>query len=202
MSAPLLTEKLIPTLSDFRLGRTERMHKSRFTEASQVIGSPTGLWTAKIKFNNLKQDDARTLIGFLISLRGSSGRFRLFDWSAPEPDGVGGRYPVTDISFSAPGLVTILTSTPSVKIASIGDYVEINGELKTLVQDVFTDELGKAAVMFEPFLRTSVNPSSEVSFDTPTGTFHLVPEYKVPRLSARKLVHAEITVDCIEAVTI
>lgn len=48
MPEPLLTEKLIPTLSEFRLGRTERVNKSAFTEAAQVIGSPTGLGPLKL----------------------------------------------------------------------------------------------------------------------------------------------------------
>lgn len=202
MPEPLLTEKLIPTLSEFRLGRTERVNKSAFTEAAQVIGSPTGLWTAQIKFENVRMTDAKELIAFLISRRGSLGRFRLFDWSAPSADGAGGTYPVTDISQSAPGLVVIITSSPSTKIASAGDYVEIDGELKALVADVIADELGKATLLFEPFMRTPITADTQVNFDRPTGEFRLVPGYKVPRLTGKKLVHSEITIDCIEAVTI
>ncbi|MGL0943351.1 hypothetical protein ACSTDY_13745 [Vibrio vulnificus] len=202
MSYPLLTENLIPTLSDFQLGRTERLNKSAFTEAAQVIGSPTGLWTAQVKFENVRMNDARVLIGFLISLRGAAGNFRLFDWSAPSANGAGGTYPVTDVSQSAPGLVVIITSSPSTKLASVGDYVEIGGELKALIADVNTDELGKATLLFEPFMRNPITVDTQVNFDKPTGTFRLAPGYKVPRLTGKKLVHAEIAIDCIEAVTI
>ncbi|MBE4620987.1 hypothetical protein [Vibrio navarrensis] len=202
MPEPLLTEKLIPTLSEFLLGRTERLNKSAFTEAAQVIGSPTGLWTARIEFRNIRVSEARELIGFLISLRGASGRFRLFDWSAPSVSGAGGTYPVTDISQSAPGLAMIITALPSTKLASIGDYVEIGGELKALVADVTTDELGKATLLFEPFMRNPITVNTQVNFDKPTGTFRLAPGYKVPRLTDKKMVMASIAVDCIEAVTI
>lgn len=202
MSEPLLTENLIPTLSEFRLGRTERLNKSAFTEAAQVIGSPTGLWTAQLKFENVRVADARVLIGFLISLRGASGNFRLFDWSAPNANGAGGTYPVTDISQSAPGLVVIITTLPGTKLASVGDYVEIGGELKALIADVNADELGKATLLFEPFLRNPITVDTQVSFDKPTGKFRLAPGYKVPRMTSKKLVHAEIAIDCIEAVTI
>lgn len=201
MSIPLLTTKLIPVDSEFTLGRTERTNKSRFTEASQTITSPTGLWRASIKFQNIRKADAQELIAFLWSLRGSYGTFRLFDWSAQQVNGVGGSYPITELSTALPGMVKLLSATPATKLASVGDYVEINGELKGLLADVVTDNFGVAVVIFEPFLRTPANAATVINFDQPTGVFRLEPGYQVPRKTSKSLVLAELTIPCIEHVT-
>ncbi|MCG6233114.1 hypothetical protein [Vibrio furnissii] len=198
----LLTDVLIPSDCEFQLGRTERENKSKFTSASQIIGSPTALWEVSLTFSNVRTVQAKVLIATLLSMRGAAGRFQLFDWSAPAADGLGGTYYITNLSQAAPGLLMILTPNPSTKIASAGDYVGVDGELKALVADVVTDSLGYATVMFEPFMRNPVTADTQVTFDRPTGEFRLKPGYKVPRPTSKKLVIAEITVEAIEAVTI
>ncbi|MBY8232370.1 hypothetical protein [Vibrio fluvialis] len=201
MSIPLLTTTLIPEISDFKLSRTERINKSKFTEASQVISSPTGLWTASLKFSNIRRADAQELIAFLWALRGSFGQFRLFDWSSPNADGTGGQYFITDVASALPGMVKMSSVHANTKIASAGNYVEINGELKGLVADVVTDNFGVANVIFEPFLRVPANAATMIRFDQPTGVFRLEPGYEVPRPTSKKMVLAEITIPCIEYVT-
>lgn len=201
MSIPLLTTKLIPATSEFKLKRTERTNKSKFTEASQTISSPTGRWTASLRFSNIRRADARELIAFLWSLRGSYGQFRLFDWSAPSANGAGDSYPIAQLSSALPGMVKLVSSKPSTLLASMGDYVEINGELKGLLADVVTDTSGVATVIFEPFLRTPANASTMINFDQPTGIFCLEAGYEVPRATSGKLVMAELTIPCVEYVT-
>lgn len=201
MSIPLLTTKLRPGLSEFKLKRTERVNKSKFTEASQVISSPTGLWTASLRFSNIRRADAQELIAFLLSLRGSYGQFRLFDWSAPSANGAGGSYPITQLSGALPGMVKLISAQPNTQLATAGDYVEINGELKGLLADVVTDASGVATVIFEPFLRSPANASTIINFDQPTGVFRLEPGYEVPRSTSRKLVMAELSIPCVEYVT-
>ncbi|WP_072669505.1 hypothetical protein [Vibrio injensis] len=201
MSIPLLTTKLRPVLSDFKLKRTERINTSKFTEASQSISSPTGLWTVSLQFQNIRRADAQELIAFLWSLRGTYGQFRLFDWSAPSANGAGGSYPITQLSSALPGMVKLISAQASTKLASAGDYVEINGELKGLLADVVTDTSGIATVIFEPFLRAPANAATTINFNQPTGIFRLAPGYEVPRPTSRKLVMTDLTISCVEYVT-
>ncbi|SHO58802.1 hypothetical protein [Vibrio quintilis] len=202
MSFSFLTTDLVPEECEFLLSRTERINSSKFTTASQVISSPTGLWTANLKFTNVRRAQAQELTAFLWSLRGAYGQFRLFDWSATEPNGAGGSYAITQLSLAAPGLVVLSSARPHTKLASAGDYAEINGELKGLTEDVITDSLGNATVMFEPFLRTPATAATQIKFNRPTGLFRLTPKYEVQRASSKKMVVAEISIECIEAVTL
>ncbi|MGX9522501.1 hypothetical protein ACWX0P_27400 [Vibrio mediterranei] len=198
-----LLTTLTPTESRFEMHRRERTHKSKFSEAEQVVSSPTGLWVATLKFKNLRRADAQSLISKLWSLRGATGSFALFDWSAPSATGEGGKYQITDYQHALPGKIAIDTGKPqNTVIARAGDYVSIDGELKGLVEDVVADHLGHAALFFEPFMRTPVTMTTQANFDKPTGVFRLKPGYKVPRHTSKKLVLAELTIDCIERVTI
>ncbi len=201
--AELLTQSLIPTDSNFLLSRTERINKSKFTEAAQVISSPTGLWEVSLTFKNIPYLEYQALIGTLVSMRGTLGQFMLFDWSAPAANGAGGTYGIVNLSNAAPGLVEIDTALASTKIASAGDYVGIDGELKALVADVVTDSSGVATVIFEPFMRSPITAVTTVTFDQPTGVFRLKPGYKVPRPTRSKQIRVpEITIECVEYVTI
>lgn len=198
-----LLTTLTPAESDFELSRTEREFSSKFTEASQGISSPTGLWTVRLVFENLRRQDAQKLISTLWKLQGQTGSFKLYDWSAPAASGIGGEYSVTDYQHALPGKVFIITTHPQgTVIAKAGDYVSIDGELKGLTEDVIVDGANKAPLFFEPFMREPVTLTSKASFDTPTGIFKLKPGTKIPRKTSKKMVMSELTIECVERVTL
>jgi len=196
----LLTTELIPTLSDFRLVRSDRSFTSKFDASSQTFGSPVGYWKAELKFENTRRSRAQPLIATLWGLRGSAGRFLLFDWSASQASGVGGTYSVLASQENLPGSVRLTGIEPGAMVAIAGDYVSVNGELKGVLNTVTGDHLGRATVIFEPWLRKPVIGGETVDFDEPTGVFKLPPGYEVPRRSSRKLVVEEITVQAVEAI--
>ncbi|CCN69791.1 hypothetical protein [Vibrio nigripulchritudo] len=189
----LLTD-LIPVESNFEMVRQERDFKSAFTGASQTASSPTSFWEFELIFQNLRQEQANELIARLWSLRGTQGRFLLFDWSSPKAMGIGGSYTTVVGANHLPGQVTIQNVPVGKVVAKPGDYVCVNGELKGLLNEVMGDAFGKAIVRFEPWARTRVKGGESVTFDKPTGVFQLEPNYRVPKKSSKKLVLAELVI--------
>ncbi|HCH1695064.1 hypothetical protein ACEV8V_23180 [Vibrio parahaemolyticus] len=196
----MLTE-LIPVTSEFKLIRKERSFESEFTGQSQVLSDPVSYWAVELVFKNIPNKEARKLIGTLAKLRGAGGHFRLKDHSNCAADGLGGQYVVDYFSTSLPGLVAIKGAPDSKKLADVGDMVEINGELKMVLGEVVGSYENVAWIEIEPWMRAPVTGGERVTFNEPTGLFHLPPNFEIPRLTSKKLVHAEITIEAIEVLT-
>lgn len=190
----------IPVDSMFTLSRAERTLDSKFDKTSQTVSSPTGFWEFELRFKNIRRAQANELFARLWGLRGSTGRFELFDWSQQYADGVGGSYTILASPDNLPGSVRITGLPVNSTIALGGNYVSINGELKGLLESVNSDHLGRATVVFEPWLRKPVVGGETVNFDQPTGIFKLVPGFKVPRKSSKKLVLADLKIKGVEAI--
>lgn len=185
----LLTE-LIPVTSDFKLIRKERGFESEFTGDTQVLTNPVSYWSVELVFKNVPNKAAKKLIGTLAKLRGAGGQFKLKDWSNGQASGVGGTYNVDYFETSLPGLIAIDHAPVGDLVADIGDLVEINGELKMVLNEVRGGVSGVAWVEIEPWLRTPVSGGEVVTFNSPTGVFHLPPNFELPKLTSKKLVHA------------
>lgn len=196
----LLTD-LIPVTSEFKLIRNERVFESEFTGDSQVLSDPVSHWQVTLSFENVPNKAAKKLIGTLAGLRGATGRFKLYDWSNCGASGIGGSYVVDYFSPSLPGLVALRNVPDGELVADVGDLVEVNGELKMVLNEVRGGIDGIAWVEIEPWLRTPVTGGETVNFDKPTGVFHLPPNFEIPRLTSKKLVHAQIEIEAIEVFT-
>jgi hypothetical protein len=151
-------------------------------------------------FKNVPNREAKKLIGTLAKLRGAGGWFKLTDTANGVAAGIGGKYHVDGFESSLPGLVAINNVPPGELVAEIGDQVEINGELKLVLNDVVGGINGVAWVEIEPWLRAPTSGGELVSFDKPTGVFHLPPNFEIPRLTSKKLVHSEITIEAYEVI--
>ncbi len=197
-----LLTSLIPVECNFELVRQERSFDSQFSGAKQTLSSPTSYWTFELKFQNLRRTQAAELISRLWGLRGASGRFLLFDWSAQTASGIGGSYTAMTGVTQLPGAVRVNNVPVGETVAKAGDYVSINGELKGVLTDVVGDTYGQALIAFEPWLRNPVSGGETVNFDAPTGTFQLEPNFNIPRRTSKKLVLAEITITGTEAIDI
>lgn len=194
----ILLTNLIPVTSEFQLIRKERAFESEFTGEAQVLSDPVSYWRVELSFQNVPNKAAKKLIGTLASLRGATGQFKLFDWSNSVASGVGGAYVVDYFEQSLPGLIAIRHVPDGELVADIGDMVEINGELKLVLNEVRGGIDGIAWVEIEPWVRVPVSGGEAVNFDQPTGVFRLTPNFTIPRLTSKKLIHAEIDIEAVE----
>lgn len=110
-----------------------------------------GKWRAALSFSNVVPDRMRRLRAFLMQLKGQSGQF----YVSPS-----NYVPFGNVTAGTQGLVngagqngkSIASDgwTPSTLILAVGDYVEINSELKVITQDCYSDATGAATLVFEP----------------------------------------------------
>tara|TARA_R110002167_G_scaffold45515_5_gene136738 strand:+ start:1928 stop:2515 length:588 start_codon:yes stop_codon:yes gene_type:complete len=159
---------------------------------------PGSRWFASFTWSSRQGVDAKTLKGQFTSLNGPLGTFKI---SPPDSESLG--------TFLGAGLVngagqtgtTLITdgwgiNQPSLGV--VGDYFEINGELKILTESATSDGSGNATLTFAPAIRKSPADGSDVITSNPMLTARIVGDAPVWALSA-PVIHA-FSIDCSEVV--
>lgn len=165
---------IVPNESVWGLKSNTHQFRSPFTGSVQTIEMAGSRWFATLTFNNLTAADRRTLTAFLTQLRGSSGRFYLYDHSHSTPSGVGTGSPlVNGASQTGNSLVTDGWTPSQTGILKAGDYFEVNDELKMVTADANSDGGGNATISFEPPLRASPANNAAITVTNPTAIMML-----------------------------
>lgn len=141
--------------------------------AIQTLVRPGSLWIATLEFRNLKLTKRAAMLAFLVKLNGQEHRFLLRDHSNPLRGSGGGVPVVNGAAQTGNSLITDgwPISTNGVLLES--DNFAVGGELKKCTQDVNSDALGAATIVFQPALRTSPLDNSSIDISDPEGTFML-----------------------------
>jgi len=159
---------------------------------------------------------------FRLSLTGlpsvvSSGDHECYRWTLPVGDGVAGMYffggqlqPYGRGDYieteDAPALPEAQTGTAlrtsgwtpnTLGVLMAGDLLEVNGELKMLVQDADSDTFGNATLVFEPPLRSAPPDMTPIITTRPCATFMLAAD-DIDIEHARSL--GSLTLSCMEAI--
>ncbi|WP_299726863.1 hypothetical protein [uncultured Endozoicomonas sp.] len=163
--------ELIPQENEFYLEAVTRFFESPFTGDSQTMEVPGAKWKAKLKFSKLGAERLRLLEITLLQLRGAANRIKITDHAIARA-GVGGNATV-DGAGQLGRVLMVKDATPSVEYLKTGDYFEVNGELKRMIADAFTDSYGKTSLRFEPALRKAPPNNSQVITDNPSAIFRL-----------------------------
>jgi hypothetical protein len=130
--------------------------RSDLTGIEQTLELDGAKWNASLTFANRYGVEARSLRGFLTSLRGKAGRFYLSPEDANEKTGSALGTPVSTTASSNGGANQLNTEGWLVNqdiVLGAGDWFEFNGELKQITSDVASDANGDALLTFEPSLR-------------------------------------------------
>ena len=157
-----------PDSAEWTLMYKTQVFSSDLNGIEQTVELPGARWMASLTYTNRFGRDARELAAFMASLRGSAGRFWLVpsDW---EPYGTAQGSPVlaADVAF---GDTTIQTSGWAVsqsEALAVGDFFELNGELKQTTAPVATDASGNAAIEFAPPQRVGTTTGAALRITEP-----------------------------------
>jgi len=164
----------------------------------QTAERPGARWHVSLRFNTLSEDNARTLIAFLVSLRGRANRFTLHDHALPSPRGVATGTPLVNGSGQTGGsLNTDGWTVSTTGILKAGDWIGFGSELHMLRADADSDASGNATLLIEPPIRTSPADNATITVSKPTATFMLVDDKQT--WSVRPAMIYGLTINAVEA---
>ncbi len=154
---------IIPARTDWQLQSNTQSFTSPLTKTAQTKELPGARWVASMSFSDRNQDNSRDLMAFLVKLRGQAGRFYLYDHGLPTPRGAATGSPLVKGSGQTGTTLAIDGWSGSVtNILKAGDYLEVNGELKIVTEDI-NSVAGEATVTFEPPLRAAPSDNAVVT---------------------------------------
>lgn len=151
---------------NFTLLYNTQDYESPLTKSVQT-GSLTGdQWRGVSTFTNKYGAEAKALKAFVLGLKGQVGRF---NYTPPDIDQTGDAIAVATVNGAGQlgDSLAIKTADISSTIYRIGDYITVNGELKSVLADCVTDGAGDAVVSFAPPLRQSPADLSPIEFEKP-----------------------------------
>jgi hypothetical protein len=165
--------RIAPGSLDWGLTSNTHAFGSPLSGSVQTLELPGARWRFSFDMNSLAPDDSATLRAWLVGLRGQSGRFYMHNMSQPSPRGAGGGAPV--VSGAGQSGVALSTSgwPFSTTVLKVGDFFEVNGELKMVMANVVSNASGAATVTFEPPLRASPANLAPITTVKPKAIFKL-----------------------------
>lgn len=190
---------LCPTTVRWALVANTQTFTSPLSGSSQSLELPGAKWKADLTFDGLPDDQARPLIAFLVSLRGSSGRFTLHNHGHPKPRGTIAGAPVIN-GAGQTGNTVLMSGWTGTLLA--GDYIGLpiagaggaTHELKMVVADA----TGPAAVQIESPIRVSPTAGAPVITASPTSVMRLIDDNQTSHGRGGTPVYS-IRMSCIEA---
>lgn len=150
----------------FTLAFNTQAYESPLTRAIQTGSLSGDQWQGVVTFTNKVDLEARTLKAFVLGLKGQTGRF---NFSPPDlnQQGQGVAAITVDGAGQLGETLNIQSTDLNTLLFGIGDYMEVNGELKTVLADVTSNGSGLATVTFVPKLRKSPPDLAVVEFEDP-----------------------------------
>lgn len=162
---PALTpRKMVP-----RLRRAQTRSESPFTFQEQIYSHPGHQFSFDLEFPPMVEADAKTLIAFLMKLRGRVGTFYFSPVENYMGSGVTGA--VGSVSGSYNEEIAISGAATGTLLAGAGDWVSIDNVLQKAAADCTSDGSGNATLYVEPGLRSST--ATAVRFSTARGIMRL-----------------------------
>lgn len=174
-----MTTLTIPTVgfieASFGLEYNTQAFESPFSKSIQTLQLPGARWKAQYRVQLYKYDSEQlnNLRSFFSRLRGRAGRFYAFDPLRVSPLGTGNGTPVVKGTSQTGYELETDGWASSETVLKTGDLFEVNGELKEVTADVFSDSGGNATLSFEPSLRAAPADNAPITISTPKCTMAL-----------------------------
>lgn len=142
---------------------------------------------------------------FLAQLSGQAGRFTVWPWERPTPQGsialaAGSPQGVTVLGASQVGrsLITQGWLASATGLLLPGDYFGVNGELKMVTASAAANGAGQSTLQFTPPLRASPAANAVVTLIRPLATFMLTGGTVEWAIDVGNLF-ADFSIDAVEA---
>lgn len=165
-------EDVCPTNEDWQLLSNSKTFTSPFTGSTQTARFPGSRWRCDLTFNNLTESKNRKLEALVAALDGVSGRVRISAWGRRGRAGYGA--PVVAGSGQLGSALQTKGWKRNMRVLAMGDYVTVGNELKLVTSDIFSDDNGRARLVFSPMLRIPPNEGDHIEVVRPFGVFRLL----------------------------
>ena len=160
---------------ELRAKNVVAVSQSPFTLKQSVHSYDGQQWEADITLPPMNRDDAEYWITFLMSLKGRSGSFLLYDPAAREPRGNIDPDVDTVTISGAVGESTVDCTAPNGKTIKAGDYIQLGTASDATLHKVLVDYTGTGSATdleIWPKLR-KVRSSVTATLSDPSGVFRL-----------------------------
>lgn len=173
-----------PDGAQFGIAFNVQSFSSTLNGAKQFKELSGSRWAGSFTWSSRQGLEARALKGQLQGLRGQIEDFRI---TPPDHEGLGtavGSGVVNGASQTGSSIVTDGWGANQPILLEIGDYFEINGELKQVTLRAASDGSGNSTIQFQPPIRKSPADGSAVITTNPKVTMRLTSPFTAHSLSA------------------
>jgi hypothetical protein len=147
---------------------------SAFTFKREIQVFPGARWGLRMNFLPMNREEAGALEGFIRSLRGPAGRFRMGDPYQSLPRGQNLGFPVVAAAIAGSEYVDIVGWVPNrADQLKANDFVQIGDHLYSVLCDVGSDGNGFSRVKLWPPLRASYETGTPMKTSNARGVFAL-----------------------------
>lgn len=161
-------DELYPDAESWGITYSTQGFSSDLNGVEQTKELPGAKWKCTRTYTQREGLEARKLQAFVSSLRGTSGRFWVVpgDWH-PLGTAMGSPEVSSPVLRGVTSLPTTGWDINQVNALEIGDWFEVNGELKKTTSVVESDGSGDATIEFAPPLRIGVGSGTQVRITEP-----------------------------------
>ena len=142
-----------------------------FVQQVQMLGGQRRAVT--VRLNPLSIEVAKEWIAFFLRLNGPEGTFYLSDIVGQNPTLTRGTPLVNGAGQTGSSLITD-GWTASTKVLNEGEWIELDGRLYQVVNDVTADGSGNATLSLWPKINFAPLDNASIEADSPQGEFRLV----------------------------
>ncbi len=151
---------------ELRAVNTTAVSVSPFTYKQQIYSYDGEKWEADITLPPMNRDDAESWVSFLMSLRGKSGSFLLYDPSAKNIRGTATSVVVSGTTGQS-SISVVMTGT-----LKAGDYIQLGSASDATLHKVLQDQSGDGTLEIWPKLRKDRSSVTAVTVNA-SGVFRL-----------------------------
>lgn len=133
-------------------------------------------WAGNLVVNDMPQSKAKAWKAWVMRMTGKVGSFKLGDPGYPGPQGDVSKKGTIERTAEDNENVTWIVGKnyePNTTIFKQGDQIEIDGDLKIVVEDVKTDTSGRCFFHVIPRIRDNQIEGQAIKHDNPKGEFRL-----------------------------
>lgn len=113
---------------------------------------PGARWRVRLSYSDMTEDETRPILAWLASLKGSAGRFLIYDFTLPSPRGG-----LTSANYSVNTRTTITLSNRAGGVLNVGDLFSITPTGSTIPElKMVTQRVSDNLYSFQPTSRKPI----------------------------------------------
>lgn len=189
---------IVPETQDFGIKYNTQVSSSQISGVTQTVEMPGARWAGSISYRDMTLAESADLKGFMLELRGSSGRFYYGDITHTSPFNTVTGSPTITSGTRRVIRTTLGASSPQF---SRGDYIQIgtgtDRELKMVLESVSVAG-DTYDLTIEPMIRRQTYVGQSIVYTNPTGVFLLSTSDQAKWSTRSKALLSDMSLEFIE----